>query len=61
VHWFFKQAHELFLSVIIDDLDIGGPLGRPDKTNTPLPIYPHGMLSCPITFQFFQMVAWWET
>ena len=46
--------------MIIDELNIGGAGGSPEKTNAPLPIYPHRMLPRPITFQFFQMDTRWE-
>ena len=46
--------------MIIDELNIGGAGGSPEKTNAPLPIYPHRMLTRPIAFQFFQVVTRWE-
>ncbi len=46
--------------MVIDNLNIGGAGGRPDKANAPLPVYPHRMLPSPTAFQFFQMVAGWE-
>ena len=46
--------------MVIDNLNIGGAALRPDKANAPLPVYPHRVLPCPVTFQFFQMVARWK-
>ena len=50
----FGMAH---LSVIIDDLDIMGPIGIPDETDTPLFIDSYAVLAVPIAFQALKPIA----
>ena len=49
------------LSVVIDDLDIGGAIRRPVKADPPLIIDPHGMLPGPIPLQLFQVIPRWKS
>jgi hypothetical protein len=43
--------------VIVRDLDILRPGGRPTKTNTPLVVDPDTVLALPIALERFQMIA----
>jgi hypothetical protein len=43
--------------MIIHNFNVAGAILSPAKTNTPLPIDPDAVLSCPITGQRFQSIA----
>src|SRR5436305_14753122 len=47
-----------FHSVVVSELDIFRPVGRPPETNSKLIIDPDGILTRPVVFQGFQMIAW---
>jgi hypothetical protein len=39
---------------------IGTPI-RPFKNNSELIVYSDGMRTCPLTFQRFRLISWWNT
>lgn len=44
--------------MVVGDFDIGGPFGRPLKTDTVLIIYPNAVLPFSVTPQRFESIGW---
>ena len=45
--------------MVVNDLDLPGVTGTPDKTDAPLVVYTQAIPSSPITSQCFQSIAGW--
>jgi hypothetical protein len=46
--------------MIVDDLDLFGPICRPAETDTPLPVDPDAKLPSAIPLQGLKLISWWR-
>ena len=46
--------------MVIDNFNLKGISVLPDKTDTPLPVYPDAVPAFPVTTKSFKKIAWWN-
>src|SRR5215470_14871537 len=46
--------------MIVDDLDVFGPVWRPTETDAPLPVDPDAELLSTVALESLKLISWWR-